>query len=55
MCKVSIRLTSSGIEPISSLLINLNHRYRAENDDYSAIMLKAVADRLAEVCIISKC
>lgn len=29
-----------------------DHRYRAENDDYSIIMLKAVADRLAEVCII---
>ena len=29
--------------------ICLFHRYRSEHDDYSIIMVKALADRLAEV------
>ena len=39
--------------PVNSYLLQFHSRYKAENDDYSVILLKSIADRLAEVNAIN--
>ena len=35
------------------ITISASHRFLADHDDYSVMMIKALADRLAEVCSYS--